>query len=51
MIDVPLVIFLALLALMIGFAVRLDFRRREGARNRAEGVKRGSSSGSLPADV
>ena len=28
MIDIPLVVFLALLALMFGFAVRFDFRRR-----------------------
>ena len=28
MIDIPIVVFLALLALMFGFAVRFDTRRR-----------------------
>lgn len=49
--DIPLVIFLALLGLMVAFAVRLDVRRREGARSRVAEGKRGPSSGSLPADV
>ena len=36
MIDIPFVTFLILLALMLGFAVLLDFRRRRLTRGRRE---------------
>ena len=41
MIDLPLIVYLGLLALMLAFAVRADFRRRAfAARLRQERVSR-----------